>query len=336
MKTLMRLILPALALLTAGAALAADMHQELDDITRRLATKIEASQKKNVAVADFTDLEGQVRQLGRFVSEEVSTNLVLASQKFSVIDRNHLRTILKEQKLSMSGLMDPENQKKLGKILGVDALVLGSITPFGESYRVTFKVVATDTAQVVVADRGSIPKTPATDELWATTVPDELSPGASQPVKTGEVPMGSIQGVFKAGNVSIQVDRIVPLDNGQYRVVGTATNGTDKPLKVMLLAPTELMDLMGNVAQVRSSTGILPCMNGSRFWKDEGYCERNEGQDYTDLLPGKPQRFAINFEVVGDKQTMGAEVQLNGRMLIKGEKPVAITFNFLTLKVSKP
>ncbi len=179
MFSVVRPALLVMALVGAGAVVASDIHRELDDISKRLATKIEESRRTKVAVADFTDLDGNQRQIGRFISEELSTNLVLSARGYSVIDRNHLRTILREQKLSMSGLMDPENQKKIGKILGVDALILGSINPFGEQYRITFKVVATDTAEVVAADRGMVPKTPATDQLWETIIRDESAVGTA-------------------------------------------------------------------------------------------------------------------------------------------------------------
>jgi len=176
---MLRYGLVACLLLVATGARATDINREFEAIANSLAAKIAATKRTKIAVADLTDLQGVVHQLGRFVSEEIAINLVLSGRKFTVIDRNHLRTILREQKLSMSGLMDPRNQKKLGKILGVDALLLGSITSFGESYRITFKMVATDTAQVVAADRGSIPKTPATNELWDTIIEDDGVVGVS-------------------------------------------------------------------------------------------------------------------------------------------------------------
>ena len=323
-------------LLGPGMAMSADIHRELEDIANRLATKIEESQRTNVAVADFTDLDGMVTQLGRFISEEVSTNMVLSARAFSVIDRNHLRTILKEQKLSMSGLMDPENQKKLGKILGVDALVLGSITPFGESYRITFKVVATDTARVVTADRGMLPKTPATDELWEVYVSENLSedgPSATSPKYVrGPATSG---GSFTAGNVIITIDNVFAESDGKYRVVGTAINKGDDSVKVMFLARTELMDQMGYLAEAKSSTGILSC--GRDFSTENAdWCNKYRAGDYVVLLSNSPQRFAMIFHMSGDQKSLGAQAQLAGRILLHADKAEPYRFNFPALKLPSP
>lgn len=47
---------------------------------------------------------------------------------FEVIERSSLDRVLGEQNLQMSGLTDPVTATKVGKILGVDAIVLGNVT----------------------------------------------------------------------------------------------------------------------------------------------------------------------------------------------------------------
>ncbi len=65
----------------------------------------------------------------------------------------------------MSGLLDPKTVKKLRQIAAVDAIVTGSVTPFGDSVRVSCKVISTDTAKVIGAVKGDIAKTKAIEEL---------------------------------------------------------------------------------------------------------------------------------------------------------------------------
>jgi hypothetical protein len=65
----------------------------------------------------------------------------------------------------MSGLVDPNTVKQLSKIAGVDAIVTGTVTPFGDSIRVSVKVIATDTAKIITASNGDIPKTKAIEDL---------------------------------------------------------------------------------------------------------------------------------------------------------------------------
>ena len=135
-----------------------------------IAAAIGAAKKERVAVIDFDQIEGQVTALGRFLAEEISTDLAGSPRPFKVIDRANLQSILAEHALSMSGLVNPENAKKLGQIAGVDALVLGTYTDFGESYRLSLKAIATDTAEMVATAKSNVPKTNALVHLAAEVV----------------------------------------------------------------------------------------------------------------------------------------------------------------------
>lgn len=61
--------------------------------------------------------------------EDIFAKYLLRSG-FTVIERSQLERILSEQKLNMSGALDQETLKQIGKVSGVDALVLGSITSY--------------------------------------------------------------------------------------------------------------------------------------------------------------------------------------------------------------
>src|SRR3989442_12673751 len=50
---------------------------------------------------------------------------------YSVIERKQLDRILQEQNFQQSGRADPASAVKLARLLGVDAIVIGSITQFG-------------------------------------------------------------------------------------------------------------------------------------------------------------------------------------------------------------
>jgi curli biogenesis system outer membrane secretion channel CsgG len=54
----------------------------------------------------------------------------LLSSKFSVIERDKLNLVLKEQGLAQTGAVDPATAAKVGKILGVKYIVLGGIDKF--------------------------------------------------------------------------------------------------------------------------------------------------------------------------------------------------------------
>lgn len=130
-----------------------------------LAEDIKASGKKTIAVVDFTDLQGNPTELGRYLAEELSVAMARTHKGFEVIDRVHLKAILTEHKLAATGLIDPATARKLGQISGADVLLTGSMTPFSESVRVTVKALNTDTARIIGADTIDLPKTATISEL---------------------------------------------------------------------------------------------------------------------------------------------------------------------------
>jgi TolB-like protein len=140
-------------------------EKEINTLSDTMADKISKAGRTTVAVVDFTDLEGNVTQLGRFIAEEFSTALAGAGKGFKVVDRTHLNSIIKEHKLSATGLIDPKTARKLGEIIGVQALITGTLTPFGDNVRIAVKILDTSTAEVIDAVRGNLAKTKAIDEL---------------------------------------------------------------------------------------------------------------------------------------------------------------------------
>ncbi len=165
-------------------------EREIANLSSILASSITKSGKKSIAVVDFTDLQGHVSELGRFIAEEMSGNMTSQSQAFDVLDRNHIKKLLEEQKLSMSGLMDPSAIKKIGKLAGADVIITGTITPFGDSIRVSCKAIDTETAKVIGSARGDIAKT--------ATIADLLKLGVTgTPAPKGESKAPTASKVFE-------------------------------------------------------------------------------------------------------------------------------------------
>ena len=103
--------------------------------------------KSKIAVIEFSDLNGNVTEFGMYLSEELITRLFL-TRKFDVIERQLLNKVLSEQKLGMTGLIDDESAIAIGKLLGVDAIVSGTITDLGTSLKVNARIISTETGKV--------------------------------------------------------------------------------------------------------------------------------------------------------------------------------------------
>jgi len=95
--------------------------------------------KKRVAIMDFdyATVHGTVAALfgsnvdvGKGISDLLVKHLV-QDGTYSVIERKMLDQILAEQNFSNSNRANPTSAAQIGKLLGVDAIIVGSITQFG-------------------------------------------------------------------------------------------------------------------------------------------------------------------------------------------------------------
>ncbi len=101
--------------------------------------------RPRVAVLDFdygtvqtasAALFGTNIDVGKGIVDLLVTDLV-KDGTYSVIERKALDKILAEQNFSNSDRADPTSAAKIGKLLGVDAIIEGSITEFGNETKKT-------------------------------------------------------------------------------------------------------------------------------------------------------------------------------------------------------
>ncbi|HEU5352606.1 MAG TPA: CsgG/HfaB family protein [Terracidiphilus sp.] len=101
--------------------------------------------KPRIAVMDFdyatvqtasAAMFGTNVDVGKGIADLLVTNLV-KDGTFSIIERKALDKIMAEQNFSNSNRADPTSAAQLGKLLGVDAILVGSITEFGNETKKT-------------------------------------------------------------------------------------------------------------------------------------------------------------------------------------------------------
>src|ERR1017187_6596238 len=96
-------------------------------------TQAAGSAKPRVAVLEFVDKSTHYYSwyhVGRAAQDMMVTALV-KGEAFRVIDRERLQALMQEKNLSLSGDVDPKTAVRVGKMLGVEYLIVGAITEFG-------------------------------------------------------------------------------------------------------------------------------------------------------------------------------------------------------------
>jgi len=101
--------------------------------------------RPRIAVLDFdygtvqsysSAMFGSNVDVGKGIADLLVTDLV-KDGTFSIIERKALDKIMTEQNFSNSNRADPTSAAKLGKLLGVDAILIGSINEFGNETKKT-------------------------------------------------------------------------------------------------------------------------------------------------------------------------------------------------------
>jgi TolB-like protein len=150
-KTLQQSLVTILFICSLRSGIEAQtLDQRANELSQQIARNMETGQKRRIAVLEFTDLQGQVTNFGRYLSEELITRLY-DSNKFKVVERQLLNKVIAEQKLSLTGVVDPDTAKRLGSVLGVDAIVSGTIADRGETLKVNARLIDTETGEVFSA-----------------------------------------------------------------------------------------------------------------------------------------------------------------------------------------
>jgi len=143
-RVVFSLVAVASLFLTPGGAQTATTQQAAVSTTTPT-TPPPGGRKKRVAIFDFdyatvatnsAALFGTNVDVGRGISDLLVRHLV-QDGTYSIIERQQMAKILGEQNFSNSDRANPMSAAKIGKILGVDAIIVGSITEFGNDNKHT-------------------------------------------------------------------------------------------------------------------------------------------------------------------------------------------------------
>lgn len=123
------------------------------------------SLKKRIAVLDFEGNEKLEGKVDLKLSDMLITSLAQTG-KFDLIERTKIDNVINEQKLGMSGLIDESTAAEMGRILGAEYVVFGTITSatqqsfdkFGYELVVIevvidVRAVDTNTGKILLAER---------------------------------------------------------------------------------------------------------------------------------------------------------------------------------------
>jgi hypothetical protein len=106
-------------------------------------------------------------QLSEYIISRLEAALV-NGKKLTVVDRANLDKVREEQGFQLSGEVDDNSAKNIGKLLGAGAIVTGAFADLGDVYTLTLKAINIETATVAVSYPADIAKSARIETMLAS------------------------------------------------------------------------------------------------------------------------------------------------------------------------
>lgn len=223
---------------------ASDDEEGIRQLTKALMGEAARQKILRLAVTDFTNLEGTVTPLGRFLAEELSASLAMTGS-VQVLDRYQVNQMIRKQNKAGLSVMDPAALRKLGRAARLDALVTGSVLELGTNVRLTVKMISTADANVLATAKTAFPKTGVLAELGkagdspARSLSEQPSETGPHPAQEDAPPEGMVlisAGPFPYGQESSKQTITLPafwmdvfeVTNADYAKIRGHNFDTDK------------------------------------------------------------------------------------------------------------
>jgi len=166
------------------------------------------SKRLTIAVTNFTTSDGIENALGSAIAEMLIVKLNQVG-KFQVIERSQLKKVLEEQKLGIKTLFNNQsNLQKLGKLLGADAILVGTLTDLDAVIDTNVRLISTTTGGVIASASTKIAKTTDVKNKMAQTVAgtSTMPPSVSRPSMRKTRAGGRLTSSLKAGEIFFKED----------------------------------------------------------------------------------------------------------------------------------
>jgi curli biogenesis system outer membrane secretion channel CsgG len=263
-----------------------------------------AQDKRSVAVVDFdyatvqsgvAAIFGTNQDVGRGVADLIVEKLV-KSGTYRVIERKAIQKILAEQNFSNSDRVDPNSAAKIGRLLGADAIVMGSITQFGrddKSSKVGGDVVSGQLGRFGIGGVGR-KNSKAVVGLSARMVSVDTGEILSVASGKGESTRSGTSLIGSGGSYAAAAGGVIDMTSSNFAdtVLGEAVNAASAQLVTELntaaaRVPVKQVNIDGLVADVSGDTLVINVGTRGGVKVGDTLSVRRTGREIRDPASGK-------------------------------------------------
>lgn len=321
--------------------MAGSLEAGLQSLAQALLAGLPAAQRPALSIMPFPGADQSCPVLSVFVVDELTTTMISAVQpRPRVVERQQLETIVAQNRLN-DFMTDPEQRRRVGGLLGIGALVVGTYAVIGDRVRVNARLVAIDTGETVAAAAVSIPRTGELTELLrqdarrarnclseaAGRAPASIGAGApasprpalssGEPCEDQESLRACVRSLRRNGQ---EVQLLLELENTGASAVALAAVGP---------APS-LLDNEGGVYAAKQVTGVPLCGQTVDAGLMQAHSQRNclntgaylSRASFRPLPPGA--RINLSMRLKSDEASRGDTFTLSVALAVLGRLPATM------------
>jgi TolB-like protein len=161
--------------LTEQRASSRELDMQIDALANQISSSQPDQNVKKIAVIEFANLDGNVTGLGKYLAEELTTRL-FRTGRFHIVERRLMNTMMEEQKLGATGLIDEKTASKFGRILGADVLMTGTIAELNTGIKLNARLIAVETGVVFAVASVNLPISTEVEKLLGRKLNAAASP----------------------------------------------------------------------------------------------------------------------------------------------------------------
>jgi len=143
-----------------------------DEVFKKLAEKLSKVESKlpnkTIAIYGFEVIGKKDDPYAKYATEKI-THEIVSGGELTVIERSRIDQILKEQSLSLTGAVDSGTAARIGKILSVDAVVIGTIHITGGNTEFIARVIQSEKGIILAsaAEKITAPSDTSESEIFS-------------------------------------------------------------------------------------------------------------------------------------------------------------------------
>lgn len=144
------------------------LEQGINSLTEEINNHLRERTGIRLAIIPFTDLAHNPNNFGAFVAEGLTTRMC-RRKNWEIIERSQIDRVFEELEFSVSDVVDETSAQEVGKFLGVEALLTGTVADMGNRVGINSRMIEVETGRVLVASSTEIARDDSVNTLLGDT-----------------------------------------------------------------------------------------------------------------------------------------------------------------------